>query len=246
MNDVLVLCYHAVSPVWDADLSVRPEILERQLTYLASHGWRGATFRDAVSRPAAAKTVAITFDDAFVSVKELALPILSHLGFTATVFAPTTYVSGRQPLNWQGLDGWEKTPYADELQAMSWNDLGCLLERGWEIGSHTRTHPRLTQLDDRRLVDELEGSRAECLHHLGSICDTIAYPYGDVDERVVASAARAGYVAGAGLSSELRRRGPHWWPRVGVYHNDASWRFRLKTARSMRRLRASALWPDRA
>ena len=29
MSDLLVLCYHAVSPRWQADLSITPEALER-------------------------------------------------------------------------------------------------------------------------------------------------------------------------------------------------------------------------
>ena len=31
---------------------------------------------------------------------------------------------------------------------MSWDQLGGLAEAGWEIGSHTRTHPHLTQVGD--------------------------------------------------------------------------------------------------
>ena len=52
MSDVLVLCYHAVSPRWPADLSVTPEAFERQLQLLVGRGYRGATFHDAVTSPA--------------------------------------------------------------------------------------------------------------------------------------------------------------------------------------------------
>jgi peptidoglycan/xylan/chitin deacetylase (PgdA/CDA1 family) len=245
MSDVLVLCYHAVSPTWPAALSVTPESLERQLTLLARQGWRGATFHDAVHDPPAARTVAVTFDDAYRSVLELALPILERLGLRGTVFAPTAFVSAGGPLAWAGTDHWLRTPHASELTPMGWQQLGELVERGWEIGSHTRTHPRLPGLDDDSALAELAASRAECEGELGTPCRTLAYPYGDVDDRIARLAQRAGYAAGAALSSRLAPLGPYRWPRMGIHHVDEWWRFRLKVAGPTRRARASPLWPER-
>ena len=101
---------------------------------------------------------------------------------------------------------------------------------GWEIGSHTRNHPRLTKLDGAELELELAGSREDLNSRLDAECRTIAYPYGDVDVRVAEAARLAGYVAGAALSSRLAPLGPLRSPRVGIYRNDRQWRFRLKTA----------------
>jgi len=243
VSEVLVLCYHAVSQAWPAALSVTPEALERQLGYLVRRGWRGATFREAVLRPSHPRTIAVTFDDAYSSVKEYAVPILTSLGLPATVFAASTCVSSEQRLSFEGVEHWQETPYADELLPMSWEDLGSLAEGGWEIGSHSRTHPHLPRLDEQDLKIELEGSREEVSIRLGGVCDTIAYPYGDVDDRVAAAAERAGYLAGASLSSQLTPRGALRWPRVGIYHVDKrAWRFRLKVARPVRQLRATPLW----
>jgi peptidoglycan/xylan/chitin deacetylase (PgdA/CDA1 family) len=244
MTDVLVLCYHAVSPTWDADLSVTPDAFEQQLALLLRRGWRGATFRQAVERPPSRRTLAITFDDAFLSVLERAYPILSRLGLPATVFAPTSFTARRQPLSWQGIDHWAKTPHAGELECMSWEDLKRLADSGWEIGSHTRTHPRLTQLDDDELRQELEDSRRECAEAIGQPCDSLAYPYGDADERVARRAADAGYACAGALSSSLARLGPHRWPRVGIYHGDSYPRFWLKVFTPMRWVRASPVWPS--
>ena len=84
MSDVLVLCYHALSPTWPAALSIDPAAFERQLQGLARRGYRGATLRQAIEDPPAARTVAVTFDDAYVSVLELAQPILDRLGWPAS------------------------------------------------------------------------------------------------------------------------------------------------------------------
>jgi peptidoglycan/xylan/chitin deacetylase (PgdA/CDA1 family) len=243
MGEVMVLCYHAVSPTWEAPLCVTPELLERQLTMLVRRGWRGITFRDAMTGAPFARNLAVTFDDAFASVFTAAYPILASLGLPGTVFAPTSFMSERRPLAWPGIEHWLATSRASELRSMSWEDLGTLRQDGWEIGSHTRTHPRLTSLDQAVLTAELAESRHEIAENLGAPCETIAYPYGDVDGRVADAAQQVGYLAGASLARNLTALGPFRWPRVGVYHSDVMWRFRLKANGTVRRLRASRIWP---
>jgi peptidoglycan/xylan/chitin deacetylase (PgdA/CDA1 family) len=241
MRDVLVLCYHAVSPRWDADLSVTPGELERQVGHLLGRGWRATTFTDAVLGTSPGRVLAITFDDAFASVSEYAAPILARHGAPATVFAPTEFMDGGVRLEWPGVAHWSQTEFAGELAAMAWDDLRRLAGAGWEIGSHTLTHPHLTTLDDAALARELIDSRARCADELGHECRSIAYPYGDLDGRVAAAAAAAGYVAGAKLSRDLHRQGDLRFPRVGIYHGDQWSRFRLKVSAPLRRMRESHL-----
>jgi peptidoglycan/xylan/chitin deacetylase (PgdA/CDA1 family) len=236
MSDVLVLCYHAVSDSWPAMLAVPGERLERQLEYLLDRGYEGATFTEAVTGPTARRTLAVTFDDGFRSVLEHALPLLSRLGLPGTVFVPTALAGPEGPRAWPGTDRWLGTPHEAGLATMSWRELGCLADAGWEIGSHTRTHPRLTELGGDRLAAELRGSRDECEQSLGRPCRSIAYPYGDVDERVVRATAEAGYEAAAGLPLRLHRRSALRWPRVGIYRNDPFPRFQAKVARGRRYL----------
>lgn len=246
MADVLVLCYHAISPTWEAELSVTPEQFEHQVEYLLRRRWRAVTFAEAALAPPARRTLSITFDDAFASVKEYAAPILVRLGAPATVFAPTAYLDGETRIAWPGVEHWQQSASADEMGAMDWDDLKQLTEIGWEIGSHTRTHPRLTMLDDASLTLELEASRRKLSDRLGRTCQSIAYPYGDVDQRVVAQAQGAGYLAGAALSRSMQRLSPLLVPRVGIYHDDGWSRFQLKVSWPVRALRASKLWPGSA
>ncbi len=77
-------------------------------------------------------------------------------------------------------------------------------------------HPRLTQIDDERLREELEGSRRACAAATSLPCTSIAYPYGSVDARVVAAARQAGYTAGAALPARLHARSRLEWPRAGI------------------------------
>lgn len=241
MSDVLVLCYHALSEDWRADLSVRPDAFERQLELLVSRGYRGARFSEAVLSPPRGKTLAVTFDDGFRSVQELALPILERLGLPATVFAVTDFAREDEglALRWPGIDQWCGGPHDRELASLSWRELRDLADRGWEIGSHTCAHPHLTQLDDDLLREELDRSRQACATGTGRPCSSIAYPYGSVDARVVAAARASGYAAGAALPARLHERRPLQWPRAGIYQNDDLRRFRLKVSpivRAARRL----------
>jgi peptidoglycan/xylan/chitin deacetylase (PgdA/CDA1 family) len=244
VSDVLVLCYHALSPTWPAALSIHPDAFERQLERLAAGGYRGATLRQAIEDPPGERTVAVTFDDAYVSVRELARPVLDRLGWPASVYVPSAWPGRGAPMTWPGIDQWLGGEHEHELRCLGWDELRALADHGWEVGSHTRTHPRLPELDDAALDDELAGSRADCEAGLGAPCETLAYPYGAVDERVVEAAGRSGYRYAVSLPRTLHPPRPLCWPRVGVYHVDgeADWRFRLKSSSALRRLRGSGAW----
>jgi peptidoglycan/xylan/chitin deacetylase (PgdA/CDA1 family) len=237
MTDVLVLCYHACSDRWPASLAVPAASLRAQLEFLVEHGYRGATFSEAVTKPPHDRTIAVTFDDAFLSVLEHAVPVLSSLGLPGTVFAVTDFADSGRDLCWPGIEQWRGGPYDAELRGLTWDALRDLAGRGREIGSHTCSHPHLTRLDDAALARQLRRSRAACERELGRACTSLAYPYGDVDERVVAAAMSAGYMAGAGLPARPRPPSALTWPRVGVYNIDSTRRFRLKVSPAVRLLR---------
>ena len=243
MADLLVLCYHAVSERWEADLSIPPDELEQQVASLLKRGYRGATFTDAVTAPRSGRTLAVTFDDGYRSVKTLAQPVLDSLGVPATVFVPTDWIGREEPMAWDGIDHWLATEFEPELHPMDWDEARELEANGWEIASHTCSHPHLTTCDDASLRRELEESRRICEERLGHSCASIAYPYGDVDARVMAAAHEAGYGAAAALPDRFHEPLPLRWPRVGVYYQDSHARFRRQTSRGMRWLQVSPLWP---
>lgn len=240
-RSLLVLCYHAVSPTWNADLSVTPQALEHQLGLLVRRGYRGATFADAMAaEPAEDRTLVVTFDDAFESVHRLARPILARLGLPATVFVPTRQALRDEAMAWPGIDHWLGGPHEGELQGMSRDQLRSLASDGWEIGAHSRTHPHLPELPDAELHAELSGSKEDCERELGVPCRTIAYPFGEADSRVRSSTRAAGYEAAAGLSTDLGDASLFYWPRVGIYKRDGRAGFRLKVWRAIRLLRGGS------
>ena len=183
-GDVVVLGYHAVSDEWDSRLAVSAEQLRTQVSELLDRGYRPTTFTDAVVGPARDKRFAVTFDDGYSSMVERALPILAQLGVPATVFVPTAFMGEDEQLDWDGIEQWNDGPLPSELRAMSWEQVRRLIEAGWEIGSHTVNHPHLPRLDDDELARELTESRRRLEAELGVPCKSLAYPYGQYDERV--------------------------------------------------------------
>ncbi len=240
-GDILILCYHAVSEDWPADEVVTPANLERQIDHLLARGYRGVSFAEA-ARGAPGRVMAVTFDDAFASVAERAFPILARLGVPGTVFVPTDFPDRREPMSWPGIDGWLDGPHADELLPASWRQLQDLAEAGWEVGSHSRSHPHLTSLSDAELRAELAGSRDALIERIGGSCDSLAYPYGAYDDRVVRFARSAGYTAAATLPGRIPAPSPMRIPRIGIYRADGMAIFRLKVSPTVRRLRRTPGW----
>jgi peptidoglycan/xylan/chitin deacetylase (PgdA/CDA1 family) len=234
---ILVLGYHAISKTWPASLAVTPAQFRQQLEWLLARGYRAATLLEALTRKPSSPTLVVTFDDAYASVLELGYPILSSLGVPATVFVVTDFADQGRLLGWPGIEQWSGGEYEPELRGLEWSELEALVQAGWEIGSHTRTHPRLTQCTQAQLEEELRGSREACERALDRPCHLLAYPYGDADSRVVAAAKTTGY--SAAVIDDVTRPRLHAWPRVGVYRENSMPVFRLKVFPPLRRVQAT-------
>jgi peptidoglycan/xylan/chitin deacetylase (PgdA/CDA1 family) len=220
MRDRLVLGYHDVSDSAGYERTVVKAALRAQVVSLRHRGYVGTTFSRAMHAPAAGRWLAVTFDDGERGVFEHAFPALAEVGVPGTAFVSVGHV---------GTPG-----------MLGWPDLAVLADAGWEIGSHTMTHRRLTELEDVELDEELRSSRKAIEDTLGQPCHSIAYPYGDVDSRVRASAAAAGFTAGC-TTGGRPRDDILCWPRVGVHGSDNLLVFRLKSSRFGRMLRRTPL-----
>ena len=242
----LIVCYHAVSGTWPSLLAVSERALATQVAALRRRGFTGLTFSDAEQRRRAGtlprRSLVITFDDGYASTLR-AMSALQATGFPATVFVVTRFVESEALLTWDGIESWLDSDHADELRPLGWRDLERLVAAGWEVGSHTASHLLLTRLDDEALRRELDESRATLTQRLGA-CSSLAYPYGEADERVAAAARAAGYVAACTLTGAHRVDEPLRRPRVGLYRHDDGLRARVKLspwARRARRTRVATL-----
>jgi peptidoglycan/xylan/chitin deacetylase (PgdA/CDA1 family) len=182
-----VLYYHRIDDEWHRSC-VAPAAFRAQMTHLREHGYRVVPLAElraalAVREPIAPRTVAITFDDGYADNHTHALPVLAELGLPATVFVTV------------GAMGNQLAVLRDHgpVPALTWAQVREMLQAGITIGSHTVSHPHLTQLDAGRLAHELTAARAAIAAETGVDTDVFCYPHGDLDRRVRAAVRDAGY-----------------------------------------------------
>jgi peptidoglycan/xylan/chitin deacetylase (PgdA/CDA1 family) len=206
---------------------VRTRAFERQVATLLRRRFRPISAADAVG--GRGRLFHVTFDDAYRNVAENAVPVLERLGVTATIFAASGFAADGRPLAVPELAA-EARAHPEEMRTLTWERLRALAERGFEIGSHTVTHPHLPRLSDAELERELGESRARCEDELERRCRFLAYPFGEHDARVQAAARRAGYEAAFGLRAGTNRANPLALPRVDFYRRDSLLRAMLKSS----------------
>lgn len=197
-----VLCYHKIERRRELGVTrLSPRRFAVQANALARAGWRTVTLAEFAAcvrgdRRANARELLITFDDAYRGLRDHAFPVLRDVGFSAACFVITDF-AGR-------LNRWDVAYGGRRFAHLAWRDIERWCARGISFESHTASHPRLPWVDDRKLSDELQRSRAALADALGLAPIAIAYPFGAATARETAAAARAGYRIGFGLGGRWR------------------------------------------
>lgn len=79
------------------------------------------------------------------------------------------------------------------MPRMSSTEMRRLTAMGFEIGSHTVTHPRLDQIDDAAARKELSDSKRTLEDLIGVEVTALCYPFGKFNRRVMELARETGY-----------------------------------------------------
>jgi peptidoglycan/xylan/chitin deacetylase (PgdA/CDA1 family) len=190
---VPILMYHDIArdaPATFRKYVVSPQAFRSQMRWLAMAGYNtiGLDLLLGAKEARAAlpdRPVVITFDDGFTSAVENAVPVLQAHGFTATFYLVAGLMG--KSSRWLGTDPGMSRPMLD------WEGARGLRALGFTCGSHTVTHPKLTQLDPASRLEELTRSRKILQDGLGDSVDHFAYPYGDHDGSVRDEVERCGY-----------------------------------------------------
>jgi peptidoglycan/xylan/chitin deacetylase (PgdA/CDA1 family) len=240
-GDLVILCYHAVSDSWPNVGTIAPRALDRQLRHLLARGYRARNLADALAASHEERTFVVTFDDAFQSVLDRGLPVLERLEVPATLFVPTDFAADAAAMTWSTLGRWIGTVHEPELRCMPWNGVRRLAAAGWEIGSHTCSHPQLTAIDRELAKLELSRSKRACEEELQRACTSLAYPFGLHDRAVVELADKAGYRSAVTLGERLlgprEREQPLALSREGIYRTTPWPQFLAATSPLLGRLR---------
>jgi peptidoglycan/xylan/chitin deacetylase (PgdA/CDA1 family) len=99
------------------------------------------------------------------------------------------------------------SPRLDGFEPMTFDQVAELHRRGHEIGSHSVTHPVLTELDDASLHREVDDAHQVLRSRLGTTVAGFCYPNGNHDERVVRSVVRSGHTYACSTRQGIHARG---------------------------------------
>jgi peptidoglycan/xylan/chitin deacetylase (PgdA/CDA1 family) len=200
-----ILMYHRIvehEPSHDPDrICTSVARLESHFAWLAARSYLCVPIDLALrpAQPGEGRRFAITFDDAYEETLRLALPVLQAHALPATVFVVSGLVGGRSV--------WNHEP----SRLLSYRELLDLHSAGLFIGSHSQSHRRLSTLALSEIRQEVADSRHELEQLLGTAVRFFAYPYNDLDERVLAAAGSAYTGAVGGRAGE---HSPHNLHRI--------------------------------
>lgn len=189
-----VLIYYKVNAIPGNTLSVPLQAFIRQLHFLKNH-FTVMTPEDLVRVMTSGQTlpdhaVLLTFDDGYRDVYDEAYPVLKELGLRALLFPATDYIGSGKPYpHDEGLSMANPVLNWDQLRAM---------QDVFAVGSHTKSHRRLTQISLLEAKDEIYSSKALLEDHLSRSVEFFCYPKGtaeDFNEPLEDLVREAGYLS---------------------------------------------------
>ena len=216
-----IVVYHAIgsiprsSPHWNG--FVDPDRFAAQMAYLARR--RKVVALDELFEPGPTR-VAITFDDAYRSALEHAVPVLRRLGLPATFFVPTKWIGQRNT--------WD--PEGDVTrELMTAEELAELARSGFAVESHGHAHIDYARSDAPTAADDVRTSVELLAAIVGHPPRYLAYPFGRASPAAAAEAERLGLRAAFALDRPQEVAGDFAVPRIPVVPADVRPLFALKT-----------------
>lgn len=141
-------------------------------------------------------SLTLTFDDAHKSLVDV-VPLLAERCISACVYVVPEYVE-----NGKSFSGHVGQPI------MSWRDLREWRQAGHAVGSHSLSHPALTNCSDEELHRQFLESRQRLEDALGEPVEHFAYPFGQFDHRTQTIVRKLGCYRSVATSE----RGPMYPP----------------------------------
>ena len=238
-----VLMYHFFGSDKDAGQSknfVSRKSFARQMAWLKYGGYHVITLDEynairTGKQKSRGREILLTFDDGNYSFETDAYPVLKKYDFPGVIFLVSESVKHKS-------NGSMDTETVKRILSGS----------KVEVGSHSQTHPFLSQMSEEQIRRELVDSRKDLEGLFGVPVLDFAYPYGDYNERVMKIAEEAGYRTAFTTSyKKLRSAAPSsfaltrtkitrsanflpvfWVELSGIYDSYKAFRHRLKDRRN--------------
>lgn len=182
-NVLRVLLYHDIAPEDQARFADQLRWLARTWTFISPERFAAMSSGEV---PIQGRNLLLTFDDGFASNRVIAEQILNPLGIRALFFVISDFVdivdpiAAREFISQNIYPGRSPEELPKHWLNMGWTDLDALVKQGHSVGSHTRTHARLSTLEDQDLEQEIVASADRMELRLGMPVKHFAYTFGDV------------------------------------------------------------------
>jgi peptidoglycan/xylan/chitin deacetylase (PgdA/CDA1 family) len=116
---------------------------------------------------------------------------------------------------------------------VTWEDLREIDRTNFEIGAHSRSHPNLRRLSDRKLVEEIVESKNDIEKEIKRPVDLFAYPYGHpehFDKRVIKAVKDAGFLCACTTITGITRENDDLYKlkRIPLFHYNNWNAFKVK------------------
>lgn len=186
------------------DLYLSTDDFRAQVQRLKRDGYTAVTLRqvqDAWYNGATLprKPVVLSFDDGYLGQLLYAMPILRRVGW-----------AGLLNLKAEGSD-------------LSTRQVKKMIAAGWEIASHTISHPDLRNLSGDALTHEITGSKKMLERALGVEVLNFCYPAGRYNEQTIQAVKRAGYLGATTVNPGLGKRDmPFELNRIRIDRGDGA------------------------
>ncbi|MEQ8246764.1 MAG: polysaccharide deacetylase family protein [Alphaproteobacteria bacterium] len=207
-SGAVILMYHRFGEDDYPSTNIRIEQLDAHLTVLREGGFTVLPLPEIVAAfergdPLPDRAVAITIDDAYRSIYDIAWPRFRDAGIPFTVFVAT------EPID-RGLGNY-----------MTWDQLRELHAAGVTIANHTVSHLHMPDRDLATARVEIERAQARLTEELGAAPTLFAYPYGEASQAIAEIVREMGFVAAFGQQSAVafKDHDRYYLPRFALNEN---------------------------
>ncbi len=187
---VPILMYHHIQDYpYGKDLSsvsifVSPANFEAQLNWLALNNFQTVDL-SYFQNPTriSGKPIVLTFDDGYQDAYDQVFPMLRKYGFAATFYLITDNID---------KPGFLSTKEILEMQA-----------GGMTFGSHSLSHPNLTEISEQQAEQEIYTSKKVLEKATGRQVVDFCYPGGKLNQNAINIAANSGYQTAVTTSNQI-------------------------------------------
>lgn len=187
--DVPVLLYHCIDEKPQNEYWIETDEFEAQMQFLRKNNYTSISTKDVhdytnYGAKLPPNPVVITFDDGCENLYTKAYPILRKNNLTAEIYLIVDSVVDIASERQSSESGQEANKLGEmgetSLTAyLTWPEIKEMSDNGIIFGSHSASHPMMSELDDINISYELLYSKLAIKANTGKDASSFAYPYGD-------------------------------------------------------------------